>query len=379
MKALILSGGGARGAYQVGVLTAVAEFAQKLKIKSPFKIYTGISAGAINAAFLASGADEFSVTVGKLAKMWSGLKSESVFRTDAATLGKIGLQWVGELSFGALKGTTPTRSLLHTDPLNELLKNNLELSRIQKNIDDGSLYALALTALDYRTSTAITFVQGHPDVPLWERSRRRAERAQIKVEHVMSSSAIPLLFPPIQMGERWFGDGCIRNQTPLSAALHMGASQLFVIGVRKQDETADDLRAKNLKTTPSVARVINVLLNSVMLDGVEVDIERLNRINEFLKKVPEEHQAKLNFKKVDYVWVHPTYDVGALAYTMSSRLPRLIRYLLKGLGPLDDAAEIISYLMFEPEFCTKLIELGYQDGLTQREAIEQFLLEPVVS
>lgn len=374
MKALVLSGGGARGAYQVGVLTAVAETAQKLKMKAPFQIYTGVSAGAINAGFLATGADEFSQAVSRLAKMWRELTSDQVFETDAASLGKIGLQWVGELSFGAIKGTTPTRSLLNTAPLRELLKNNLELSKIQKNIDNKILHAIAVTALDYQTSSAITFIQGSPEVELWTRSRRHAEKAVLRPEHIMASSSIPLLFPPIQMEDRWFGDGCVRNQTPLSPALHMGAEQLFVIGVRKQTETADDLRAKNIRTTPSVARVINVLLNSVMLDGVEVDIERLNRINEFLDRVPPEHQEKLNFKKVDYLWVHPTEDIGAIAAEMSSRLPRMIRYLLKGLGPLDDAAEIISYLLFEPEFCSRLIELGYQDGLAQRQQIEEFLL-----
>jgi NTE family protein len=375
MKALVLSGGGARGAYQVGVLTAIAEIAQRTKIRTPFKIYTGVSAGAINAAFLATGADEFSLTVGRLSKLWSQLTSEQIFLTDAATLGKIGLQWMGELSFGAIKGTSPSRALLDTQPLWGLLRDNLEFSKIQKHIDEGDLYSVALTALDYRTSTAITFVQGNPQLKMWERTRRHAERTHIKAEHVMASSAIPLLFPPIQMEDRWFGDGCIRNTTPLSAALHMGATDLFVIGVRKQDNSLDDLRLKNTRSNPSVARVMNVLLNSVMLDGVEVDIERLNRINEFLNRVPPEHQDKLNFTRVESVWIHPTEDIGAIASQMASRLPRLIRYLLKGLGPLDDAAEIISYLMFEPEFCTKLIEIGYQDGMKQKDNIEAFLLK----
>ncbi len=376
MKALILSGGGARGAYQVGVLQAVAEIATQHKLKSPFKIYTGISAGAINAAFMSCGADNFSLTAQRLSKMWSEIESNQVFKTDALSLGKIGLQLMGELSFGGMKNkTNPQRALLDTSPLHELLRQNLEFSKIQQNIDNKSLSAVAVTALDYKTSAAITFVQGQANSPMWERTRRRSEQTQLRAEHVMGSSAIPLLFPPVQLDERWFGDGCVRNQTPCSPALHLGADKLFVIGVRKQSETADDLKAQNQSSSPSVARVVNVLLNSVMLDGIEVDIERLKRVNDFVDRVPESMQDKLNFKKVNYVWIHPTHDIGAIAAGMSSRLPRVIRYLLKGLGPLDDASEIISYLMFEPEFCKKLIELGYQDGMAQRESIESFLLE----
>lgn len=377
MKALVLSGGGARGAYQVGVLQAIAELAIQHKIKSPFKIYTGVSAGAINAAYMAAGADDFALTVSNLAKMWSSLESERVFKTDAISLGRIGLQWMGELSFGALKSqTSPTRSLLDTEPLHDLLKENLRFSQIQKNIDEENLYAVAVTALDYKTSTAITFVQGQPSIKMWERSRRKAESATLSAQHIMSSSAIPLLFPPIHQDDKWFGDGCIRNQTPCSPALHLGAEKLFVIGVRKQSETEDDVRAKNKKDIPSLARVVNVLLNAVMLDGIELDIERMRRINEFVERVPENLREKLNFKKVDYVWIHPTQDIGAIAAEMSSKLPRVIRYLLKGLGPLDDAAEILSYLLFEPQFCSRLIEIGYQDGLSQKTLIEEFLLSP---
>lgn len=374
MKALVLSGGGARGAYQVGVLTAVAELANQHKIKSPFKIYTGISAGAINAGYLASGAEDFSLCVQKLTKMWSEISSDQVFKTDAISLGKIGLQWMGELSFGALKGTTPTRSLLDTSPLLDLIKHNLEFSKIQANIESNALHALAITALDYRTSNAITFVQGEESIKNWERSRRKSEKCKIDPEHILASSAIPLLFPPIQVDERWFGDGCVRNQTPCSPALHLGAEQLFVIGVRKLSDTADDLRALQLKSSPSVARVINVLLNSILLDGIEVDIERMKRVNDFLDRVPDSIHENLNFKKINYVWIHPTEDIGNIASRMSSKLPRVIRYLLKGLGPLEDASEIISYLLFEPEFCSKLIEIGYQDGMADKMNIEKFLL-----
>lgn len=369
MNGLVLSGGGARGAYQVGVLTAIAEIAAELKIKNPFSIFSGVSAGAINASSLASNADDFQNAARQLVQLWSNLNSDQVFRTDAISLGRIGLQWMGELSFGALGGTSPTRSLLDTAPLADLIRNNLHFDKIDTQILDKKLYALAITGLDYKTSTAITFVHGQPNLPMWERTRRRSECASIRTEHIMASSAIPLLFPPIQIDDRFFGDGCVRNQTPCSPALHLGSQKLVVIGVRKQSDTSYEQRVKQSRSTPSVAKVINEILNSVLLDGVELDIERLNRINEFVNRVPEAHQKALNFKKVDYVWISPSQDIGAIAASLSTKLPRIIRYLLKGLGPLEDASEIISYLLFEPSFCQKLIEIGYEDGLRQKDEL----------
>lgn len=373
MKALVLSGGGARGAYQVGVLNAIAEVAKKNKIDQPFQIYSGISAGAINASFMAAGADDFALTAQHLSKMWSSLTSDQIFKTDAVSLGKVGLKWMGELSFGSLTGTTPGKSLLETDPLRDLIRHNLNFSAIQKQINKGSLYALAITALDYKSSGAITFVQGNKDAPDWKRIRRHSEKSMIQTEHILASSAIPLLFPPTQIGTRYFGDGCIRNQTPLSPSLHLGAKDLFIVGVRMKDDTQSDQKEKSTPYPPSVARVINVLLNSVLLDGVDVDVERLHKVNEFVSRVPNELHERLNFKSVRQVYICPSEDIGAIASTMSSRLPRVIRYLLKGLGPLEDASEIISYLLFEPEFCQKLIEVGYSDGMKQVEEIEKFL------
>lgn len=372
----MLSGGGARGAYQVGVLTAIGDISQDLGIPSPFQVISGVSAGAINAGYLASGADRFTQTAHGLAKMWSDLHSNLVFRTDAISLGKIGLQWMGELSFGGLSGGgAHGRSLLDTSPLLDLIRNNTDFARIETQIDRGFLHAVAITALDYKTSEAITFVEGHPKAADWARARRHSEKTKLRAEHIVASSAIPMLFSPGRVEDRWFGDGCVRNVTPLSPALHLGAKKLLIIGVRKQDDTAYERKMQTQNAPPSVARVINVLLNSVLLDGIEQDIERLKRVNEFLRRVPEEHHANLNFKPVNYVWIHPSEDIGVIAARMASRLPRVIRYLLKGLGPLEDASELISYLLFEPEFCQRLIEMGYKDGMAQRQALEGFLAE----
>lgn len=374
MKALVLSGGGARGAYQVGVLKAVAEMAIELQIESPFQIFTGVSAGAINAACMAWGADQFSKQALFLESLWSDLSAEQVFRTDIATMGKTGFKWVSDLSFGGFAGATPGRSLLDTTPLRSLIEDNMNYPRLDELISNGKLAALALTALDYPTSNTVTFVHGREDLPHWTRNRRYSEKAKITTDHVMASSAIPLIFPPVQVGGSFFGDGCVRSLAPLSPAIHLGASHVFVIGVRKMGWTSDEARARRGLTSPSVARIMNVIMNSVLLDGIEVDVERLLKINHFLSKVPEQSLENLNFRPVTVEWVYPTEDIGYHAHLMSSRLPRVIRYLLKGLGPLEDAAEIISYLLFDPEFCKKLIAFGYTDGLAKKEEIKKFLL-----
>jgi NTE family protein len=375
MKAIILSGGGARGAYQAGVITAVGEIAARLSIKTPFQIYTGISAGAINATFLAAGAHEFSRSAEKLSQLWSDLHSEQVFRTDAVSLGKIGFHWLGQLSLGGISNSSPNKSLLDTAPLFDLIRDNIEFGNIHKNISQQHLFAVAVTATDYTTNVNMTFVEGPPSAPTWERSRRKSIISRLTTEHVVASSAIPLLFAPTKINDRYYGDGCLRNLTTLSPALHLGADKLLVIGVRRHQTEFTDVGVTGLETPPSVARIANVLLNSVLLDGIEIDIERLTRINQFLGKVPLEHHQNLNFKAIDYVWISPSQDIGAVAASMSNQLPRIIRYLLKGLGPLKDASEIISYLLFEPDFCRRLIAMGYEDGMNAAERIEKFLTD----
>jgi NTE family protein len=374
MKALVLSGGGARGAYQVGVIKAIGEIVKELHIENPFHFLSGVSAGAINASFMASESHQFSEGTNKLVKLWSGLNSQAVFKTDVLSIGKIGLSWMGELSLGGAMDPLSGRSLLNTEPLFELIKNNLNLTSIRKNIENGHIKALSISALDYHTSETVTFVQGDPDLPNWKKLRRRSEKTMIKPQHVLASASIPFLFPSTQVGERHFGDGCVRNLAPLGPALYMGAEQLLVIGVRMPGELTDEDLKFPLKI-PSISKVVNVILNTILLDGIETDVERLNRINEFLRRVPEQHQKNLNFRPVQALMISPSRDIGKLAGQMSTQLPRVIRYLLKGLGPLDEASELISYLLFEKDFLSSLIEMGYEDGLAQKEAISRFLLE----
>ncbi len=352
---------------------AIAEIVEENHIKKPFHIYTGASAGAINASFLAAGVHEFSQTAKKLVRLWQQLHSHHVFKTDALSLGRIGLSLVGGLSFGGISHKSPQgKSLLDTSPLETLIKNNIDFGQLRSNIENENLACLGITALDYKTSETITFVEGK-HAASWQRSRRHSEQTEINASHIVASSAIPVLFTPGKVDHRYFGDGCVRNLQPLSPALHLGASSLLIIGVRKVDVTAYDERVRHSLTPPSLALIVNVLLNAVLLDGIDVDVERLNRINTFLRQVPEEHHEDLNFKNINYVWIHPSEDIGALAAKMASKMPRVIRYLIKGLGPLEDASEIISYLLFEPDFCSQLIEIGYDDGIREKKSILEFL------
>jgi NTE family protein len=374
MKALVLSGGGARGAYQAGVLNATSEIASRLGLKRPFDIYTGASAGAINASFLASQADNFLQATENLANLWGTLTPDQVFRSDPLSLGKIGVKWVRDLPLGGLTGFSPGPSLLDTAPLRELLQNNLDFAKINSHIQSGVLKALAVTAVDYHSSMAATFIQGDENLKMWIRSRRFSERAVIHTEHIMASAAIPLLFPPIEIDQRHYGDGCLRNQAPLSPAIHLGAKKILVVGVRRHT----DINAPKKMPPPhppSLARVINTLLNAVLLDGIELDVDRLKKINEFMSKIPDKLHDNLNFRKVDFVWIHPSIDIGQLAYDHAHKLPRFIRYLLRGLGPSEDSKEMISYLLFDPVFCQKLMDAGYSDAMAKKEEIEKLLTE----
>jgi NTE family protein len=374
MKALVLSGGGARGAYQVGVLKAVGELAKENQLENPFEILCGVSAGAINASFLASTCHEFQRSTQNLVDLWASLTSDQVFRTDALSVGKIGLKLIQELSFGGMTKVQSQTALLDTEPLSHLIQNNLNLPQIEENLRTQKLKALAITALEYQTSETITFLQGGDELPSWVKPRRRSLKSKIRTEHVLASSAIPLLFPPTEVDGRYFGDGCVRNMAPLSPALYLGAKDLLIIGVRLAQEISSTQTA-NPARSPSIARIANVILNSVLLDGIEIDVERLQRINEFLRRVPKQHQGNLNFRPVNALFISPSEDIGKIAFEMSSRLPRVIRYLLKGLGPLNEASEIMSYLLFEKDFTLRLIEMGYKDGMAKKAELLRFLLE----
>lgn len=372
---LVLSGGGARGAYQAGVLCAVQEISESSGVPIRFDFLSGVSAGAINASSLASNCEDMKKATESLSKLWSEVSFDKVFSTDSLTMGKIGLRWMSELSLGGMTGTTPGKALMDTAPLRSLIHDNMDYAKVEKNINDGHLTALCITSIDYAKSATTTFVQGKNVLPSWDKGRKRSERTVISTDHIMASSAIPLLFPPVKVDDRFFGDGAVRNHAPCSPVIYLGAEKLLVIGVRLQSSTAYDQRADQNSNAPSVARVVNTILNGALMDSVEQDIERLRRLNDYALAIPPEQQKKVSLRPLDHLFISPSEDIGEMAVQKAQRLPRVVRYLMKGLGSLQDASEIISYLLFDSEFCADLIEVGRKDGLAHKEEILRLFSE----
>lgn len=373
---LVLSGGGARGAYQAGVIAAIAHICSRQKIENPFQIYSGVSAGAINVALLAAQASNFVPSSKNLVNLWSKIDSDNVFYADLMALSRGGLQWMTELSLGSRgKDGMALRSLLSTHPLSTFLTEACKFQEIQKKINAGQLQAVSVSALDYESIATVTFFQGQSDLPTWERGMHRSEKAILGVEHVMASSAIPLLFPPIQIQGRYYGDGCIRNQSPCGPAIYLGAERVIAIGVRRRQDTFYSYHNKGDSEVPTVARVANVLMNAVMMDGLESDIQRINQVNDSLSALSTEERSRVAMRKVDALWIAPSVDFSELAKKRENELPRIIRYILRGPGSLDESSEMFSYLMFTPQYCRQLIEIGFSDGMKEQDRITEFLTQ----
>ncbi|UOF02011.1 patatin-like phospholipase family protein [Bdellovibrio reynosensis] len=373
---LVLSGGGAKAAYQAGVISAVADICSDEKIANPFDYYSGLSAGALNTTLLAATPHcHFGEGAKKLADLWSNVQAEQVYVTSPLSLSLGGLQLMADLSLGAFKKNAPRMALLDTSPLKKLINEHCNFTNIQTNIDNKAFKALAISTLDYFTTSTVTFVQGHPEIPMWQRVRRQSERSIITEKHVLASASIPVLFPPVTIDNRHFGDGSIRNQSPCGPAIYMGAQKILAIGVRKKQDLCYSAQQTNHSKPPTVGRVLNVLLHTLMMDGMEIDIERIERINENIEKLTETQRATLSVRPIKYLWICPSREVGEVAADKLQNLPPMIRYLLKGLGSLHDATEIASFLLFEAEYCKQLLQLGFEDGMKQKDQIRRLILD----
>ena len=366
--ALVLSGGGARGAYQAGVLRGLVELGLVPSGPSPFEIIVGSSAGSINAGMLAAHADNLAEGVERLVGVWSTITAQDVFRTDLRSLGSIGARWAWDLSFGGALRRVQPKSLLDTAPLRKLLAR-IDLPRIEANVKSGALYAVAVAATDLYTSNGYLFVQGQPGIKPWQRSRWRIEPTRLTIDHLMASSAIPIFFPSIPIAGRHFGDGCIRNTAPLSPAINLGADRIVAIGVQGPGRP-DPARSKKLPP-PTIAQIAGVLLDAVMLDAIEIDVEHSYRVNRSVLSSRDGDPTN-PFRRVDVLWLKPSIDFGALAMELAAHVPPIVRYLMRGLGTDESITELLSYLLFDPAFTGQLIELGRNDVVAGRREIERF-------
>ena len=373
---LVLTGGGARGAYQAGALRGIAEIAAKYGKTVPFGIISGASAGAINASFVAAAADDFTSAMTQLANFWGSLHANSVFRTDVRALGRTGMHWAGDLTLGGLKRSKRASALFDTAPLERLILDSIPFRRIRANLDRGIIQACEVSALDYRTSENVSFIMSRMPMVAWVHPRRRSVFTDIASQHVLASSAIPLIFPPVSVEGRYYGDGCVRNPAPFSPAIRLGARRLLIVGVRHgRDRTASPPEALPPTLRPSIGKILGVMINAVMMDTVEYDIDRLARLNSVIRGVPEVYRNQMPIKEIEFLSIQPSEDLGEMAAQQFHRLPGPIQHIVRGLGSRTEASELASYLLFEPAFCRLIAELGRQDVHRMREQITAFLFE----
>jgi NTE family protein len=376
---LILTGGGARAAYQVGVLKAIAEVMPR-RAHSPFQIICGTSAGALNAAALAANAQNFRKGVQYLVNTWRGFHANHIYRTDVVGVFNNTVLWLAGLLFSALGINKLNRvSLLDNSPLVEFLGNMVPYENIQKNIDAGLLHALSITASGYGSGQSVTFYQGTNQLKSWRRTGRVGMPAQIEIKHLLASAALPFIFPATLINREYFGDGSMRQIAPLSPALHLGATRVLVIGVTLSGYNDRTVRG-DINEYPTLARIAGHAMNSIFLDSMEVDLERVNKINDLVAIMPEEMRVHTNLRHVDVLVVSPSQQLEKIAERYALEMPWTIRLLLRLIGARQQSGGILlSYLLSESKYTRALIDLGYQDALQRREEIMRFLDVPTQS
>ena len=370
---LVLSGGGARAAYQAGALCAIAAILGKRR-RRPFSVISGTSAGAINAATLAVHADDFRRGVARLMRWWRRVDVTDVYHADFATLSSHGMRFLAAM-VGAGRAPEGAASMRDNTPLAALLEHALDVERIAAHCATGALSALAINATSYATGQAVTFFQGADDHAAWKRTRRRGERAQITVAHLMASTAIPFIFPAARIDDDFYMDGSVRQITPLSPALHLGARRLVVIAVGQFFGQRADAAAIPPQY-PSFAQVAGHALSSIFLDNLGADLERLTQMNRLLALLPAARleRSGLVLRHADAMVLAPSIDIGPLALQYANRLPAGVRALLRGFGSTrGTGANLLSYLLFDRDFCRVLLRLGYKDTFARRDEVAAFL------
>ena len=366
MPALVLPGGGARGAYQVGVMQALGELLADRA--TPFPIISGISAGAINAGVMASYADSFQTGARRLAHFWGHLSCDQVYRTGWIHNLGTGLHWLASMTLGGL-GVSNPRALFDNEPLAELLARELRPEAIERCIDSGALRALTITASGYATNRAVTFVQGSADIAAWEAPRRIGRPTRIDHNHLLASTALPLFFPARRIGNEYYGDGGLRHTSPLGPAVKLGAEKMIVIGTR--DEVQDP-EPTSPQAYPGLGELGAYLLDIIFMDHLNADLAHLERTNRLVEQWPADSERPEGLRKIESLVIRPSEDLRAVAERHAHRIPASVKTLLRGIGAWG-SGRMASFVLFEAEFCRELMALGYRDGLAAEDQVIELM------
>jgi len=391
MIGLVLTAGGARGAYQAGVLKRIGELPALRGAPSPFPIVTGASAGAINGSLVAARSEDFAAATREVARVWASLRFDGVVRTDLLALVRGVLGLAGDFVTGPLLGRTVSRALFDTSPLEAMIRGAFPARGIGEAIRRRQLYAVAISATSYHSGRSFTFVEGRPGHPVWQKSRRLVLPVVLGPQHILASAAIPLVFPPVKVacseGELWLGDGALRLVTPFSPAIRLGATHVLGVGVRSS-KAADELaqeervgaRLGSGLACPPLAQICGVFLNAIFLDHLDADLDHLRRMNELVAVAGERVtpgdgvRPAEPMRVVTPLVVSPSEDLALVAQRFAGRMPRLVRLAMEGLGRPDaQSADLMSYLLFDAAYTGALIEIGYADAGRRIGEIEAFL------
>jgi NTE family protein len=365
---LVLPGGGARAAYQVGVLRAVADLLPARSV-NPFPVVTGTSAGAVNATAIAVHADRFRVAVGNLERVWRNFQVGQVFRSDTPSMLRSTMHWLFAMMSGGWLLPTP-KSLFDNSPLRDLLRQQFDFEGVRRSIAAGHLEALALSAAGYVSARSVSFYESCPGCEPWSRMRRSGEPTPLSLDHLMASVAVPFLFPPVLLGDEYYGDGAMREANPFSAAIHLGAQRLLVIGTRNDARPT----APVPPLSPTFGQIFGYMLDSLFSDGLYADLERLTQINHIVDRVGPLNDGGAQLRRIDMLVILPSRDLSEIARHHVSSLPRALRVLLRTMGAMNTGGgQLMSYLLFQDTYTRELIALGYQDAMKRADDLRAFL------